>query len=277
MRIQLLDPKWAEEKKRFQEKQKESNLVSGDAIATNISRLVGEAATDAPAPQAGPSLPPPSRPGPGPGPAPGGRPRNDLMGLPPPKRARMNLPPPATGVGPPSGGRPGGFSRPPPPSGGGMRLPPPRMPPRPPGMQSSQPFDTIGNASARGGTGGPGYPSRPPPGPTAAEKRELVPADEFAASLNSPEVTLEIQIPNDPTQATWNFHGQTVSVQVNVKSTIKTVKEQLRGQLNGIPVTKLQLKHNLLGFPKDASTLAELNLGPLVNLEMVPRKRSRRK
>ena len=41
MRIQLLDPKWAEERRKFQEKQKDSNLVSGDAIVANISRLVG--------------------------------------------------------------------------------------------------------------------------------------------------------------------------------------------------------------------------------------------
>jgi splicing factor 3A subunit 1 len=39
MRIQLMDPKWAEERKKFQEKQKDSNLVTGDAIASNISRF----------------------------------------------------------------------------------------------------------------------------------------------------------------------------------------------------------------------------------------------
>ena len=39
MRIQLLDPKWAEERRRFLDKQKESNFVAGDAIASNISRL----------------------------------------------------------------------------------------------------------------------------------------------------------------------------------------------------------------------------------------------
>jgi len=38
MRIQLLDPKWAAEKKRFLEKQKESNIVEGgDVIARNIT------------------------------------------------------------------------------------------------------------------------------------------------------------------------------------------------------------------------------------------------
>jgi len=39
MRIQLLDPKWAEERKKFQDKQKESNLVSGDVVASNIERF----------------------------------------------------------------------------------------------------------------------------------------------------------------------------------------------------------------------------------------------
>lgn len=38
MRIQLLDPKWAEERKKFQDKQKNSNLVEGDAIVSNLSR-----------------------------------------------------------------------------------------------------------------------------------------------------------------------------------------------------------------------------------------------
>ncbi len=36
MRIQLLDPKWAAEKERFLEKQKDSNLVGGDMIARNV-------------------------------------------------------------------------------------------------------------------------------------------------------------------------------------------------------------------------------------------------
>eukprot|EP00536_Pseudo-nitzschia_multiseries_P006626 jgi/Psemu1/296307/fgenesh1_pm.144_\ len=39
MRIQLLDPKWAEERKKFQDKQKDSNLVGGDAVVANIARL----------------------------------------------------------------------------------------------------------------------------------------------------------------------------------------------------------------------------------------------
>ena len=36
MRIQLLDPKWAVEKRRFMEKQKDSNYVEGETIARNV-------------------------------------------------------------------------------------------------------------------------------------------------------------------------------------------------------------------------------------------------
>ena len=39
MRIQLLDPKWAEERKKFQDKQKDSNLVGSDLVANNLARL----------------------------------------------------------------------------------------------------------------------------------------------------------------------------------------------------------------------------------------------
>lgn len=39
LRIQLLDPKWAEQRKKFQDKQKDSNLVGGDVVASNLARL----------------------------------------------------------------------------------------------------------------------------------------------------------------------------------------------------------------------------------------------
>jgi len=39
MRIQLLDPKWAAEKKRFMDKQKDSNLVEGEMIARNVDEF----------------------------------------------------------------------------------------------------------------------------------------------------------------------------------------------------------------------------------------------
>lgn len=45
MRIQLLDPKWAEERKKFQNKQKDSNLVGGDAVVANIATIFSSSAS----------------------------------------------------------------------------------------------------------------------------------------------------------------------------------------------------------------------------------------
>jgi splicing factor 3A subunit 1 len=108
---------------------------------------------------------------------------------------------------------------------------------------------------------------------------ELIPEEEFAASLSKPEVTLQIRIPNDPSQMAWNFYGQIVSLSTHVMSKVKTIKEQLSNtHLNGIPANKIQLKNVANGaFLKDANSLASLNLGPNITLELVPRARGGKK
>ena len=140
------------------------------------------------------------------------------------------------------------------------------MPPiLPPGMQSQsvppQPFDPVGI----------------PPISQDEVETELLSEEEFAASLPSPTVTLEIAIPHDPSSQEWNFMGQSVSLSVNVMAKIKAIKEELSASLNNISINKLQLKHSQQGFLKDNMSLAQLNLGPLVSLEMVPKTRGRRK
>jgi len=108
---------------------------------------------------------------------------------------------------------------------------------------------------------------------------ELLPEAQFAASLNKPEVTLQIRIPNDPSQMAWNFYGQIVRVTVNVMSKIKAVKAELSSvHLNSMPANKIQLKNPSSGaFLKDAKTLAALNIGPSATLELVPRARGGKK
>jgi hypothetical protein len=109
--------------------------------------------------------------------------------------------------------------------------------------------------------------------PEGAPADELLSAEDFAASLESSIVTLEIAIPHDPGSMAWNFYGQTVSLKMEVMTKIKDVKEELSAHLNKLNIKKVQLKHTTLGFLKDRMTLAELNLGPLVSLQMVPRVR----
>ena len=107
---------------------------------------------------------------------------------------------------------------------------------------------------------------------------KLIPEAEFAASLNKPEVTLQVRIPNDPSQMAWNFYGQILSLKVNVMSKVKAVKEELsRLHLNGMPANKIQFKDPKTGFLKDNVTLAALNIGPTATVEMIPKTRGGRK
>ena len=295
MRIQLLDPKWAEEKKKFQEKQKETNLVDGETIAANLSRVVGNATNalereldprkrlleanrllQQQALHAGPSLPLPPLPNLLP-------PLPDDLLVPVTKRARIELPP----VGIPTIGMPPGM---PPP----MCLPPLLPPGMPPGLITGVPPGMPPGVPPSFPPGlPPGFPpglspgmapppydpmsSGTPPTTEMSPEDDLIPEAEFAASLSSPSIQLEIQIPHDPTQMAWNLYGQTVSLNLPVLNTVKEVKDELRTHLNDIAINKMQLKSNLHGFLKDNLSLAYYNLGPLVSLDMVPKTRVRRK
>jgi splicing factor 3A subunit 1 len=117
------------------------------------------------------------------------------------------------------------------------------------------------------------------PAAAAAAAAPLLSESEFAASLGSPEVTLQVRVPNDRTQVAWNFYGQTISQAVDVMSTVKDVKQRLsESHLNGVPANKIQLKSPATGaFLKDSMTLAALNIGPTASLELVPRARGGRK
>ena len=279
MRIQLLDPKWAEEKKKFMDKQKESNLVSGEAIAENINRLTQQARGDSSAPDLSaqasskrsleelnqsarqPQLPPPG-----------------------PTLPAMQLPMPGVSWNPPP---PPPFPVPPPPAeaaglpaakrarvdGSGPIPPPPQpMPPPPTGVMPPPPTGAMPPL--------PGAPLLPPPpeaAPPAPTTKEFMSESDFSASLDSPTVTLTIQVPNDPSNSGWNFNGQTVSLSVDVMSKIKDVKTELQSHVGGMPTNKMQLKDENTGFLKDGNTLAHFNIGPTATLELIPKTRGRRK
>jgi len=279
MRIQLLDPKWAEERKRFLDKQSETNYVAGGDIASNISRFaqargdifgsseaeIHDQKVDAekrlmeanrliqeqmqPQPQQHvPAMPPPP-----------------IMGMPPPIQAPIFAPPPPI---------------PPPPVAQQMVLPPtvvggesepatkriklddsnPSMPPPP-----VQPPMAVA--------------AQPPPPPLAAPEQisenTILSEEDFIATLSDPdEINICIRIPHDPSNSNWNFNGQTVDITIKPMSKIKDLKGMLKDQLGGMPVNKMQLKHPSSGFMnKDTLTIAHYNIRPMTTIELVPKTR----
>jgi len=138
---------------------------------------------------------------------------------------------------------------PPVPDGSAALLPPPPPPPTVPPV-AEDPFAAAATGALP-----------PPPPPPATQPQELLSEADFAAA--NPQVTLQIRVPNDPSQMAWNFYGQIVSVSITSMSTIKQAKAELSGaHLNGMPANKMQLRNPATGtFLKDAATLASLNLG----------------
>eukprot|EP00956_Cyclotella_meneghiniana_P001675 scaffold1823_cov38-Cyclotella_meneghiniana.AAC.6 len=291
MRIQLLDPKWAEEKKRFAEKQRETNYVaSGEDISANIQRLaaargdlfgMSQAEMDSQKLDSerrlmeaneiirnqmqGPALPGSV--------APLATATGSVMPPPPPP------PPQPMGLQNMDGLEPAAKKQkieesqqanvmtmpapPPPPvplAGLGFAVPPPGMQP---------PFDP--NAAAAGET----LPLPPP-----SQEPTILSEQDFIATLDNPnELYFCVTIPHDPSNSSWNFNGQTIDITtLNAKSKIKQVKEVLKSQLGGMPMNKMQLKHPVSGFMnKDALSLAHFNVGPGMTIELVPKTRGGRK
>ena len=112
-----------------------------------------------------------------------------------------------------------------------------------------------------------------------SEGAKLLSEDDFIATLPRAEVTLQIRVPNDPTQMAWNFYGQILSLTVNARSTIKHVKTDLaQKHLNGMPINKIQLKDPGAGFyNNNDATLAALNIGPTATLELLAKTRGGRR
>jgi splicing factor 3A subunit 1 len=296
MRIQLLDPKWAEERKRFLEKQRETNFVAGMDIASNISRfaqargdIFGSSEADirdrmvdserrlmeanrlireqAMQPQPQPQ-----------GPA---MPVAPQFGAPPPP------PPPSMGM--PPAHHPPVFA-PPPPLQQQLIMIQPTIPSEEPAtkrpkIDESQidpiivmappppPVISISQGAVDTGLD----PPQPPPPPL--DENELLSESDFIATLSDPDdVPICIRVPHDPSNSQWNFNGQTIDIPAKATTTVKDLKAALKEQLGGMPMNKMQLKHPSSGFMnKDNLSLAFLNVGPMTTIDLVPKTRGGRK
>jgi len=263
MRIQLLDPKWAEEKKRFMEKQRDSNLLQGEDVARNLQRFAKQQRGDA----------------------------NELMdGLvareesQSSKRVRLEEP---TDVPDTS------YTLQPPPPPPLVSLVPVAQPPMvmhvpamsipavpipssllvgvPPPVPIEVAIAAFGTSSVEAEN----TEDAATLGPTPV--RPATPPASVTLIIRAPEFDLSEQFKQ------WGLHGQSMTLE-NLSSdstTVKFVKEQVRMQLtqNQMPLNKMQLRLVSTGaFLKDAQKLAEIEgISVVEELELVPKVRGGRK
>ncbi|CAH0486315.1 unnamed protein product [Peronospora farinosa] len=181
-------------------------------------------------------------------------------------------------MAPPVVGAPGMIPSP------GMVLVPPAL--SPPHMQApgAMPLG-VNNGPPGVGTGPPGVATAVvgPPGedlePAAKRQRtggsSLLPEKEFA-SRHPGVVRLVVKVPNDPDNAQWKLEGQTLTIELDVKDNMRTLKQKLMAELQDMPVNKQQLKFSM-GFVKDSLTCAHYNFVNGTVLELTVRQRGGRR
>ncbi|CAI5727485.1 unnamed protein product [Hyaloperonospora brassicae] len=141
----------------------------------------------------------------------------------------------------------------------------------PPGVGAGPPGVVAASVTA----GPPGEDLEPGAKRQRTGGSSLLPEKEFA-SRHPGIVRLVVKVPNDPDNAQWKLGGQTLTIELDVKDSMRTLKEKLMTELQGMPVNKQQLKFSL-GFVKDAFSCAHYNFVNDTELELSVRQRGGRR
>ncbi|CAH0480630.1 unnamed protein product [Peronospora belbahrii] len=141
----------------------------------------------------------------------------------------------------------------------------------PPGVGADPP----GASAAAAVVGPPGEDVEPASKRQRTGGTSLLPEKEFA--IRHPGmVRLVVKVPNDPDNAQWKLEGQTLTIELDVKDNMRTLKQKLMADLQNMPVNKQQLKFSM-GFVKDTLTCAHYNFVNGTVLELSVRQRGGRR
>lgn len=217
------------------------------------------------------------------GPMPGMPPPAGMMPPPPMVTGHHNMPPSNPSLMPPMvrsqpGGPPPGLAGPPP----GLAGPPPGLAGPPPGLAGPPP----GLAGPPPPVSGVAPGMMPPPleheAPPAEDQPEAkrartmdepVPASEWLERHPGP-VEISVQAPD--AGGKWNLTGQTISLTVELGSTVRQVKEMLSAKLE-MPVSKQKLRNETVSSFKDDTSLAHYNVAPGAVLVLAVKERGGKK
>uniref|UniRef100_A0AAV1THM5 Splicing factor 3A subunit 1 n=1 Tax=Peronospora matthiolae TaxID=2874970 RepID=A0AAV1THM5_9STRA len=145
----------------------------------------------------------------------------------------------------------------------------------PPGVVHGPPGVGAGPPGVLAASGPPGEDLEPATKRQRTGGSSLLPEKEFA-SRHPGIVRLIVKVPNDPDNAHWKLEGQTLAIELDVKDSMRTLKEKLTTELQGMPVNKQQLKFSM-GFVKDALSCAHYNFVNDTELELSVRQRGGRR
>jgi len=240
MKVELLDPKYKEERMRAAEKNRLQNLASDDEIARNLGRLI-----DAKTEVFG---------------------RADLQEAlhtkqidPPPQiaSALTTTPLPAV-VDAPKPAAPGQA-----PAGGTGPPPPVSMP--------------YANAAA---VNAPDQPPEKRPrveaqdGPGEGDGSALVSEEDWVAKQGS-TVRVHVKMPTHANKD-WDLQGQTITLEVPLTAKLGALKVIL-AKSTKLPANKQKLQVTKLGFLKDSNSLAHYNISPDTNILLEVKERGGKK
>jgi splicing factor 3A subunit 1 len=129
----------------------------------------------------------------------------------------------------------------------GVHMPIPGVP-APPGMAPTAPPGDIDNTDERSAKR------------QKTDELNLIPEDQFLAQHPGP-VTITVQVPPAPQgdKNEWNFQGQTLTMQLQLRDTVQTVMEKVKEQL-GMPPNKQKLKAPGISILKNQNSLAYYNI-----------------
>ena len=281
LRIELLDPRWKEQKQALIDRQRESSLVAGKSLMDNLRRLerkkrevgrerskedeerqakedalllrgaareqpaaaVDDGTAAAPPPSSVP-FPPPSAAALSSAPAPSM----------PPASASMDAEPLAKRLRP-SSPRP---------------LPPPTFPTG--GPAASIPSESPALSFAPPAAVQPVPPAAAAPAPAPPKPQQAFVPESLWLSANPLPLTLHLHVPSDESSS-FLLRGQTVTLPMQLTDSVDALKVRLTAELGGLPGNRQQFQ--LIGgaFLKEGNSFAYYNLfdGAHINLKLKER------
>ncbi|CAK4157789.1 unnamed protein product [Aphanomyces euteiches] len=287
MRILLQAPKYREEKARHLQKVKDSPFAPGAAIADNFKRFATKRtdiftssaeeeaklvqATSTSAAQSAATSVPQDDDDDSINDAPSAylpvqtQSRIQQFHIPPPPQSRPPPPPPMPprAIPPPPTTAPPSIVHPP----RVVMPPPPGMIPLAPGMVVPPPMMVVPPGAV--------MMEQPAPKRQRVDGVILMPEDEWAA-LRPGNVRLYVQVPYEPDNTQWKLSGQTLTIETDIKSLIRDVKQQIQDQTD-MPISKQQIKAPVVGFLKDSLSCAHYNFEQETVMELSVRQRGGRR